>query len=97
MHTHSEPILTVQEAHLMPICDAGTWALCTLMLNRNMGKQSYGGEGKSGFISLSGKEHSSGFSRTRPPSLGNRERSCVQGLWSGVGDMDQGSEGLASC
>lgn len=24
-------------------------------------------------------------------------RSCVQGLWSEVGDMDQSSEGLAFC
>ena len=45
MHTLSEPILAIQEAHLMPIYDANTLALCTLMLNRNMGKQSCG-EGK---------------------------------------------------
>ena len=56
MHALSEPILTIQEAHLIPMCDADTWALSTLMLNRNLGKQSYGGERKSGFISLPGKE-----------------------------------------
>lgn len=29
MHTLSEPILAIQEAHLMPMCDANTLALYT--------------------------------------------------------------------
>ena len=60
-------------------------------------RQGFGGERKGGFILCQAKRgtQQAGTSRTALPSLGNRERSYSQGLWSGVWDKDQGSNSPA--
>ena len=54
--------------------------------------QSFGGEGKGGFIlsQAKGGTQQASTSRTVPSSLGNRGRSYIQSSWSGVFDKDQG-------